>query len=354
MRRYVVILLLCTVPVLLSAQTLTGDSILANERAIDRPITLHKSQIRITGTYDLSFLSSGYDLYGETVPLYDDGSSSTKHRYVVDLRYGVNDHIQFTAAIAHVSHVVRQETEYILPTGTDPVVAHDVTIEYSGFQDLFLAVDLRAPLNTRKYDLALTLAAILPVAPFEPPTPDHSFEHAQTDGVNTHKFFYRYKYPPGKGITRARVGAMAKYRLSRFAFSGRVDYQHGLSEGESFEWRHQLNSNGSFDYRKDPFNYRLPDLFSYFAEIEYQPRPRWDIFLNVSGHTAYRGWTESQENVKVAIPYQNSWVASPGFEILLTPKLWVREKLNFPLAGRSYEAPFSLETSLLYNFFPFK
>jgi hypothetical protein len=146
---------------------------------------------------------------------------------------------------------------------------------------------------------------------------------------------------------------MLKYRMNKWAFSGRVDYTHGLKEGRSVAWRHQLNNDGTFDYRQDTFTYRLADSFMYYGEVEFQARRRLDIFLNVSGHTAYRGWRTTQDDLKVATPYQSSWVVTPGAEILLTPKIWLRERINFPVAGRSYEAPFSLETSLLYNVFPF-
>lgn len=354
MRSFLIVLFHIFASSLLAAQEIPGDSILANERAIDRPITLHAGQARVTGVYGLSFLNRHYNIYSESTSLRAEGLSSTRHRSVFDVKFGLNDFIQLNAAMAYSANVVNEETQYIFPVGTEPTVSHDVQRIYSGFEDLFLGVDLRAPLKTRKFDIAIKLGATLPVARFEPPQPDHSFENTVEDGAALRKFAYRYRHPRGNGVVIARIGAMSKYRTTRFAFSAGIDYQHALKDGRSFEWRHQLNSDGAFEYRKDPFTYRLPDIFQYFAEVEYQARPRLDIFVHTSGHTGYRGWISFEEGLMVAIPFQNSWVVSPGFEFILTPRLWVRERLHFSIAGTSYEAPFSFETSLMYNFFPFQ
>jgi hypothetical protein len=97
----------------------------------------------------------------------------------------------------------------------------------------------------------------------------------------------------------------------------------------------------------------MPDSFSYFAEAEYQPLPWFDIFLNVSGYTSANGWTSHQDDLKVALPDQAFIVVSPGFEIIVTPRLWLRERIDFSVAGKNYEAPFSFQTTVIYNFFPF-
>jgi hypothetical protein len=342
-------------PLLLSAQnTFTGDSLLANERSIDRPVTVHARQLRISGGYGLYIISRRFDDNGKSVTLRDEGLSSVRHRFSFDVKYGVTEHIQLNAAIARSSNVVREQTRYIFPIDPAPVVSQDVMREYSGVEDLYLAVDVRAPLKTRKFDFAVTLGASLPVTSGDPHRPGHTFEAQQENGSNLHRFVYHYNYPVGKGITTAQLGAVAKIRTPRWAFSARVDYTHGLSDGESYEWRHQLTDDGTFEYRQDGFSYRLPDSYSYFAETEYQPLPWFDLFLNVAGYTAFDGWTASQEDLKIAIPYQAAWTISPGFEIVITPRLWLRERINFSVSGKNYEAPLAFQTSIMYNFFPFK
>jgi hypothetical protein len=345
-------LLFSTTPGLL-AQRFPGDSVLANERSIDRPVTLHAQQFRICGSYNLSIISKRFDDNGDVIKLRDDGLSSDRHRFTLDMKYGLTDFIQVTGAIARSSHVLREQTRYIFPRNPEPVVMQQIVTHYSGLEDLFVAVDLRAPFKTRQIDLALTLGAYLPLSSSKPDKPDHSFEYVQKDDSQINKFTYRYHYPLGKGITVAQLGGMFKYRKAQWAVSARVDYQHALKDAKGFEWRHQLTEDHRFEYRKDPYSYRFPDSFSFYTEGEYQPLPWFDIFLNISGYSSSDGWISPEQDLHVALPDQLMMAVSTGFEILVTSRLWLREGVNYTIAGRNYEAPFGFTTSLLYNFFPF-
>jgi hypothetical protein len=337
----------------LLAQSIPGDSVLANERSIDRPVTLHAQQFRISGSYDISVISKRFANNGDAIKLRDDGLSSGRHRFTLDMKYGLTDFIQFTGALAQSSHVIREQTRYIFPRNPEPAVIQQKVLNYSGLEDLFVAVDLRAPLKTPKIDLALTLGAYLPVSSSEPHKPDHSLEYVQKDDSQVNKFTYRYHYPLGKGTTVAQLGGMFKYRRAQWAVSARVDYQHALKDVKGFEWRHQLTADNTFEYRKDPFTYRFPDSFSFHTEGEYQPLPWFDTFLNISGYSSSGGWTSPQRDLRVALPDQLMIAVSTGFEILVTSKLWLRERINYTVTGKNYEAPFGVTTSLLYNFFPF-
>lgn len=345
--------LLMVLPVMCPAQKVVGDSLLATERSIDRPLTLHARQLRLTGGYVVSIVSRRFDEQGDVFSLRDVGSSSIKHRFKVDIKYGVNDFVQVTTGIAGTEQVVRGRTEYIFPQQDDPVVSHQIINKYSGLEDLFVGLDLRAPLKTRKFDVALGLGAYLPVATSEAQRPNHSYSLAERDGEPMQKFIYRYYYPQGQGVPVAQVGALIKYRMKAMAFSGRVDYQHGLEDATRVEWKHQFDAEDGFEYRKTTYTYRLPDSFSYFFEAEFQPRRWLDLFLNVSGHTAYRGWVSLDGDLKVAVPYQTIAICSPGAEILVTPRLWVRERLDIAVAGKNYDAPIAFETTVMYNLFPF-
>lgn len=301
----------------------------------------------------MSIISRRFDRDGNVIRLRDEGLSSIRHRFNFDLKYGISDFVQLTLGLAHSSNVVREQTRYVFPLPPEPVVVLNVTREYTGVEDLYAGVDLRAPLNTRKVDVAVTLGVSLPLAAFEPPEPDHSFETVQDESGNTNRFNYHYTYPTGRGVTVAHLGGIVKYRLAKWAFSARVDYRHGMDDGSNYEWRHQMNEEGDFEYRKDPFTYRLPDSFSYRAEAEYQPLPWFNLFADVSMLTSYRGWTARFEDVRVGTAEDLFVSIDPGFEIIITPRLWLRERLSFALAGESHEAPFAFQTTLMYNFFPF-
>ena len=148
-----------------------GDSILAHQRSIDRPITLHAGQLRITGAYDVSLHARRFGATGETVSLRDAGSASIRNRYTLDLRYGITQFIQLTTALTATQHVIKYRSEYISAEEDDPAVSHSVQRDFSGVDDLFIGVDLRAPLKTRKLDLAIALGAFLPTASSEPAPP---------------------------------------------------------------------------------------------------------------------------------------------------------------------------------------
>ncbi len=353
MKRLLLSATLLAAPFFTMAQTLSGDSILANERSIDRPITLHARQFRITGGYGLSIIARRFDGNAESVRLRDEGLASIRHRFNVDIKYGINDFIQLNAAIGHASNVVREQTRYIFPINEEPTIVQDVLHEYKGIEDLYVGLDLRAPLRTRKVDIAITFAATFPVANAVPDMPRHSFEAVEEGGFPYHKFVYRHYHSMGQGVMVGQVGGMVKYRSSTWAISARADYRHGLEEGQSHVWRHQLD-DGRFEYMKRPITYRIPDANYYFVEGEYQPLPWFDLFMIVSGHTAFKGWTSTADNLRVATPYQTSWVVSPGFEIIVTPRLWLRERINIAVAGKNYEAPLSFQTTMMYNFFPIR
>lgn len=347
------LLFLVAFPAALSAQKLPGDSLLANERSIDRPITVHRGQLRLTGDYRFSILSKEFDAAGELISLREAGSASISHRVALDVKYGLSEFIQLSASIARRQHRLSHRTEYIYPEDADPVISHQIINDHSGLEDLYVGVDLRAPLKTRSLDLALTVGAHLPTARFEARAPRHSFKSSGPDTDPVHHFTYRYYFPAGRGITVGRVGGMAKYRSRTWAISGRIDYEHGLVDGNGIDWIHQFDTESGFEYRRVPYTYRLPDSFAYFLEAEFQPRPWLDIFINGSGFTAFHGWISRMDNLKVAIPYRTVVLCSPGAEVLITPRLWVRGRVNIALAGKNAQAPIGFETMIMYNVFPF-
>lgn len=346
------LILLSSLSFLAQAQRMPGDSILAHERSIDRPITLHAGQFRITGAYDASLHLRRFDERGETVSLRDAGTASIRNHYTLDLKYGITEVIQVSAAIGATGHTIKGRAHETIANEGDAAVSHRVERKYSGIGDLFVGADLRMPLKTRKYDIAFSFGAYLPTGASEPPRPEHAFSVSEQGGSALHQYVYRYHNPPGRGVTVVSFGARAKYRTPRWAFSSGVDYKHGLKDGASSEWKHQLTPDGTFTYRKVPLTYRLPDSFDYFLEVEFQPSPSVDIFLNASGFTAYDGWVSRQDDLKVAVPYQTVVVCSPGVEILITPRFWVRERLDIALAGTNHDAILGAETTLMYNLFP--
>jgi hypothetical protein len=338
-------------PSLLLAQT-RGDSLLATERSIDRPITLHKGQIRATGAYSLSVISWRFDNLGNANSLRDEGLSSFRHRFGLDIKYGLLEFIQLSAFTYHSSRTVRDQTRSIFPINpqAEPSVSLNRLDFYRGIEDITAAVDFRAPFKTRKIDVAMTIGISLPVAEHNPDKPSHTISYSEDGQSSRYDIVYRYNYNLGNGVSLLHLGGMVKYRLADWAFSARLDYRHGLKDGSSYQWTHQLVDYETFEYRQEPFIYRLPDTFEYYAEIEYQSLPWFDLILNVSGYNGQNGW-KTDGPYRVGIPDATLIMVNPGVELIVTPRLWFRQELQFPVYGKNYEGATTFHTSLIYNFF---
>jgi hypothetical protein len=338
-------------PLWLSAQT-KGDSLLSTERSIDRPITLHKRQFRLSPAYSLAVIAKRFDEFGDSHKLRNEGLSSFKHRFAIDIKYGVSEFIQLSTSFSHVSQTVRDQTRRIIPDNStsEPLVNENRLYNYTGLEDVIVTLDLRAPFKTKRLDIGLTTGISMPTAKYKPDRPSHSIEYVEDDLLPRFNFVYRYNDNLGKGVSILHVGGMIKYRLQHWAFSARMDYRHGLSDGDSYRWKHQLIGYETFDYRQENFRFRLPDTFDYYGEIEYQALPWFDLIMNVSGSHGQNGW-QTVGPYKVEVPDATLIMLNPGVELIVTPRLWFRQELQIPLAGKNVEGALTFYTSLLYNFF---
>src|SRR5262245_53318470 len=95
------------------------DSILINERSIDRPLTLHKGQLRISGSYALGIVNKRFDEGGDAIRLSDEGLTSVRHTMVAELKYGVLDYLELQVIFARQSQAIRERDQMEL---SDPAV----------------------------------------------------------------------------------------------------------------------------------------------------------------------------------------------------------------------------------------
>lgn len=336
----------------IAAHAQQGDSILASERSIDRPITVHKGQFRITGTYQFASITREFDDAGSVVKLRDQGLASVRHQLDFELKYGVNDLIQLYAAMRHSSQNSRGQTTIIFPvfTAVEPTIYQTYLSEYKGWSDLTLAVDFRAPFS-RQFDATLTLGGSVPTAASDPGAPTHSitFDSATPE----YDVKYQNHYKMGNGVPVGWVGGMTKYRTKHWAISARLDYRHGLKDGQSYDWQYQLIDYQTFVYQQVPYTYRLADTFNFYTEFEYQALPWLDVFVNVSGYQSVNGWHTTGPD-KVATPDASLYSVNPGLELIVTPRFWVRQRFQLPVAGKNSESPYTFYASVSYNIFPFE
>jgi hypothetical protein len=323
----------------------SADSIIMNERSIDRPITLHKGQVRIEGAYTLAAVTRRFDGNGDVVKLRDEGKSYVRHEWFVDIKYGIFENLHINLATQYKSQAQRMEQVYVV-NYFDFTEIFEIR-KKTGIEDLLVAISGRAPFTPKTLDLVLTSGIFLPLGNDEDDKPRHSFEAAE----DRNRITYRYNKHWGSGAPILTTGATVKVRGKYSAITGSAWYNHPLSESENVRWQHQLVNN-SFQYRSLRYKYQLPNTLGLQLEYERQLSPWFDLSLVVYTERTKGGWEEISEE-KVSNPALGFLSFNPGYELLITPKIWLRQRLVVPISGKSIEAPFSIHTSLVYNFFPF-
>ena len=321
------------------------DSVLLMERAMDRPITLHAGQIRATGGYIFSAFNRRFDEGGNSIGLISEGLTKVRHQLIAELLYGITDHIQVSTRFALSSESERTEDIYIIAS-PDPSVLINTINERKGLEDIYAGIDLRVPLNTRKVDIGLSLGAFIPAGKSAPGKP----EHVVTTDDEDRTIQYHYVNHWGKGVPVLAGAFKAKYRGRDWAATGWAEYKHGLGESSSKEWKHQLYETG-FEYYPLTYALQLPDELRVHAEFEYQAFPWVDTMLGLDFWSATGGWSEQSGQRK---PNSAAQLVSiqPGFDILVSARLWIRQGFSFTLAGKNEFAPFFAYTTVSYNFFP--
>jgi hypothetical protein len=324
------------------------DSLLNAERSIDRPITLHGGQFRINGGYDLAITTKRYDPDGDVVRLKDEGISYATHSFLIDLRYGLHEYVQIGMRTHYRNQT--QRNQQIISFSNDVYEVFEIN-KKTGLEDLLVTLHIRAPFKTRKFDLVAGGGYFIPLSNGKASQPEHVIIEDQLGNNRFYNLIYTYRNHWGTGGNSIFAEGAFKYRSQRNAFSAVVNYQHSPGEGENVTWYHQLVNN-EFQYRSESYKFQSQDVLAWLIEYEYQFAPWFDFSMLLAGRQSARGWDEIND-VKVSKPASAVLNFSPGYEILVTPKIWLRQRIYFSVSGKSAEAPFIVSTSLVYNFFPF-
>ncbi|MEQ9099815.1 MAG: hypothetical protein RIF36_17925 [Imperialibacter sp.] len=343
--RYFFLLIVLSFPLLAVSQS-SRDTVFLKERTMDRPLIVHDHQLRVTGLYGFSTITKKFDESSGRIKLSDEGSSNMLHRGSVDIRYGFLNILQVNVALTYVNNY--QRAQPILSFALDgSYVETYYNSYYSGFQDLFIGGSILAPWKTRKIDLVLSGGMTLPTANSMMPQPGHTYEQ----GAGSTKITYNRNYPVGLGVAKTYVGTQFKYRLKNMAFTASLRYGFPMGESEDVDWRYRVVLN-EFSYERHTYRLAHPSSYSALLEVEYQLFPFVNVFLDLAQDAFIGGWSE-RTTVKTGFPDRKFTILSPGIEVLLTSKFWLRQQAIFGIAGQNTLAPFSINTSLMYNFFPF-
>ena len=350
MKKLILLVGVLLTPFATSAQTV-NDSILANERKIDRPITLHKGQFQINPAYEISILSKEYDKDGNKLDLAEQGKASVLHRYSFEFNYGILDFLQASISINYNKKGERKENVILYSTDTEPYYDISYFDDYKGLEDIYLGTIFKIPLKSNKLEFAISPGIYLPIFSNEPKAPEHRIALASTDQPFI-KLNYHYHHKFGNGAAAIKFGVLTKIRTSdNFNIFAQLNYSAPISESESVYWVHQLNES-KFEYKKIPYKYLISNSLDYGIDLEYQAISWFNVSLSFTKKKYSSGWTEIT-GLRIENPETKLSLLSFGYEIKATPKLWVTQFINIPVGGKNQLAALSIFTGISYNLFPF-
>lgn len=321
------------------------DSLFNSERTMDRRFTLYKGQIRIEGTYEFLAFKSAYDEDGNKETLSEKGISSNRHAFNANLRYGIIDYLDIEARFKYKAKNYRGEPVVIIG-GTSPPLQLFTDVTTSGFEDIYIGINGMAPIPNNKLDIGGTVGIYLPTANSESEQPQHKFSTDEFGDVVS--YFYLENW--GYGVSSLYYKGFIKYRINDFAIAGFYESRIPNGESENLAWMSRIDDNNIFEYTSMPFQYQESQKTHFNVQMELQLYNWVNIFLAYSHFKSSGGWTAESGN-KVAIPEEKLVLINPGYEVLVSQKIWLRQGVNLPVSGESIRAPFSIYITLYYNLF---
>jgi hypothetical protein len=351
MRYSILLFCLFLTDLTLNAQTF-NDSILVNERKIDRPLTLHKGQLQFNPAYEISVISKEYDNNSNKIILADKGTASVLHKYYFELNYGILDFLQASITLNYAKRGESHENQLIyVQLNNEP--DFDITYfdDYKGFEDFYLGTVIKLPLKTKKIEIALSPGIYIPLFSNNPKAPENSISFP-SDSQPFTKIIYHNNYKIGNGSKAIKIGTCAIVRpCNNFSISAKFNYSWPISESETISWIDELNGS-TFVYKDIPYKYLISNALDYEVDLAYQAIS----WFNVSSSYYYKktssGWSEIS-GFRIENPESKLSLLSIGYEIKATSKLWISQFIDIPVSGKNQLAPFSIYLGISYNLFPF-
>ena len=336
--------ILMMLPVFAYSQ-IARDSLFNSERTMDRRFTLYKGQMRFEGTYEFIAFKKEFDENGNKEILSEKGISSNQHAFNANIRYGIIDYLDIEVRFKHKNNNYRGEPVYIIsPPSPSLQLFTDVTTK--GFEDIYFGINGMAPFPTNKLDLGGAIGIFLPTANSQPDQPEHSFSTDDLGEVLNYYFQENWGY----GVSSLYYKGFIKYRINDFAIAAFYESRVPNGESENLVWMSRLTDDNTFEYTSEPFQYQVSQKKHLNIQMELQLYSWVNVFLAYSHFKSSGGWTE-ESGSKVATPESKLAILNPGYEVLVSQKIWLRQGVNLPLSGESIRAPFSIYITLYYNLF---
>ena len=351
MRYYLLLFCILLTGLALNAQTL-NDSILVNERKIDRPLTLHRGQLQFNPAYEISIISKEFDNNSKSINLADLGTASVLHKYCFELNYGILDFFQASIALRYAKRGERHEPEYIYIGNLDnPEFEITRFDDYKGFEDLYAGAVVKLPFKTQKLEIALSQGMYIPLFSSNPQAPENSISFP-LDSQTTTTIIYHNNHKIANGSKAIKIGASAIVRpFNNFSISAKLNYSCPLSESESIRWIHHLNGS-DFVYDDIPYKYLICNTLDYELNLAYQAITWFNVSLSWYHERTSSGWSEIT-GFRIGNLETKLSLLSLGYEIKATSKLWITEFIDISISGKNQLAPYSIYLGISYNLFPF-
>ncbi len=318
-------------------------SLFNNERTMDRRFTLYQGQIRVQASYDYVTFRSEFDEDGTDIRLSQSGISMNMHGIRAGFRYGIIDFLDAEVRLSHKKRNYRGEPLLIIGAPEPPINVYS-DIVTSGLEDVFLGINARFPNKGYAFDASVSGGVYLPTSENQPDKPGHTYDF---DG-NSEIINYNHSENWGYGVMSFDYGGFFKYRLSNLAFSASFSSRipQGVSENLEYSWR--LSSDGVFEYSNSTYDYQVPQTLQVDILGEYQLYDWINVFTAIHEDRSFRGWRQ-EGDLKVKVPDQRLMLVNPGFEVLVSNKLWLRQGARFPIAGENAYSSFSFYLTFYYN-----
>lgn len=324
----------------------TRDSILANERALDRPLNVHKGQLRVSGFYSYSYLGKRYS-DGSSMQLKPEGLARARHIGQAEIKYGISEYIQFTALLGLQRENIREQQLIIFGYPDLESLTFVNTIHaVSGLNDIAIGLDFRVPFRNRKFDLLFSGAAILPIDNYQQSQPNHSL----TESAGLWMINYEFDRPVSRGCVSYRFGGGLKYRLDNFGITLQGHYTLPSKTVTQVEWRHQLNNQNEFEYQSTEYTLANSNELWSSLILELQASPFVSVQFETNLQKWTGGWTE-ENGISIQTKDKMALMMGPGFELIITPRLWFRQFVLIPVSGKNIDLGTGFYSALNYNIF---
>ncbi|MDH5399617.1 MAG: hypothetical protein OEX02_15815 [Cyclobacteriaceae bacterium] len=326
------------------------DSLRMNTRTMDRPITVFKGELRINGGYRFDIFNNRYDGAGEKINLSAmDGKAAFQDALFMNMRYGITDFLDIEVNLLDFKKMTVRET---------PVdIIEDVVWEISrltetvGNEDLLLKLNMRWPGLPRVVDVGLSPGISFPTARHGEQQPQHGYNLPQSslgiDSPDAVYIDYHQVYKWGAGVTRSYLEGMVKWRGQNVALSGAYSAHFPLKTGKAVYWIHRLDK-AHFSYRSVEYEYDWADFYALNLMAEYQAYSWLDILMGFNHRTWKNGWEGMSGEIR-ALPERKLANLNLGYEVIITPKMWLRQWLRFPVSGKNTMSSFVVDTKFVYS-----